>query len=303
MSQKLRIGTRASPLALAQVDLLIAALEKSHPDIACEIVPITTTGDKSQAANTPLPENGGKGFFLKELEEALIGKSIDCAVHSMKDVPGYLPEGLAIPCILPRNDPRDAFFSKKAKTIHDLPQGAVVGSTSPRRAAIILSIRPDLEVVTFRGNIDTRLKKLEEGIVDATILAVAGLNRLGRAELLENILEPEVMLPAVGQGAIGIEIREGDEKTRALLTPANCAVSQLRVTAERAYLTAMGGSCKTALAALMSVPDKDGNIAFNALFAMPDGSGIKKAAYREKISTLAEATALGQRASAEILSR
>lgn len=298
---KLRIGTRASPLALIQVDLLIAALRGKHPGIECEIVKITTTGDKTQAANTPLPENGGKGFFLKEIEEALIDKSIDCAVHSMKDVPGQLPEGLVIPSILPRDDPRDAFFSKKARTIKDLPPGAVVGSTSPRRAAIILSIRPDLKVVTFRGNVDTRLKKLEEGVVDATILAAAGLRRLGRAELLANIIEPDVMLPAVAQGAIGVEIREDDDKTRALLAPVNCPVSQLRVTAERAYLSAIDGSCKTAIAALMSVPDAENNVVFDVLLASPDGSDIKKLNYREKVSTLAEATALGQKACREIL--
>jgi len=294
----LKIGTRGSPLALAQTQLLAEALKTQHAHLrapgAIEIVTITTTGDRIQ--DRPLSEAGGKGLFTKEIEEALLDGSIDCAVHSMKDMPTQLPDGLSIPCLLPRDDVRDAFFSLTAKTLDDLPKGAVVGTSSLRRQAIVLARRPDLQVVTFRGNVGTRLKKLSEGAVDATLLAVAGLNRLGQQHLIQHILEPDVMLPAVAQGAVGIEVRENDAATKKLLEPVHCHVTELRVTAERAFLAVMDGSCRTPLAALLTVPDPEGRARFDALSATPDGSRVEKVSYLMTVRTPYDAQKLGESA-------
>lgn len=304
MTAAIRLGTRQSPLALAQTDLLIKALQAAHPalreDGAIEVVTIVTSGDKTQASNQSLVEQGGKGLFLKEIEEALVDNKIDAAIHSMKDVPPVLADGLIIPCLLPRDDVRDAFFSTKADTIETLPEGAVVGTSSPRRQAIILAKRPDLKVVTFRGNVGTRLQKLADGVVDATLLAVAGLNRLGQADKIQTILEPDVMLPAVGQGAVGIEIRAGDTKLQELLEAVHCPKTMLRVTAERAYLAVMDGSCKTPLAALMTDPDPEDRVRFNALAANPDGTNLQQVSYVMDVKTLAGAERLGREAAAEI---
>ncbi len=210
---RLRLGTRGSPLALAQAREVRARLAAAHadlePEAAVEIVVIKTTGDTVQ--DRTLAEIGGKGLFTKEIEEALLDGRIHAAVHSMKDVPTWLPEGLAIGAVLAREDPRDALFSERADSLAALPKGAVVGTASLRRQAQVLLARPDLEVVPFRGNVQTRLHKLAEGEVDATLLAVAGLKRLGMAERITAVLEPEVMLPAVAQGAIGVETRVDDE--------------------------------------------------------------------------------------------
>lgn len=298
MKKVLNIGTRGSPLALAQVDLLIAALKKAHPDLETNILKIVTTGDKIQ--DRALSEAGGKGLFTKEIEEALLAGSIDCAVHSMKDMPTRLPGGLTIPCLLPREDVRDAFFSLKADSIDTLPAGAVVGTSSLRRQAIVLARRPDLKVVVFRGNVGTRLKKLEEGAVDATLLAVAGLNRLGQAALAKNKIPTDVMLPAVAQGAVGIEVRETDKNTRELLAAVHCRVTELRVTAERAFLDVMDGSCKTPLAALLSEPDPLGRAKLDVLVARPDGSEVKKMSYVAPVTNLGEAEKLGRHAGAEM---
>lgn len=300
MKAPLRIGTRASPLALAMTDMFINAVRAHHPGLAVEVVKIVTSGDKNQAANVSLSTVGGKGLFTKEIEEALIAGEIDCAMHSMKDMPTVLPDGLCISALMPRGDVRDAFFSPKADSIDTLPPGAVVGTSSLRRQSIVLARRPDLKVVTFRGNVDTRLKKLEDGIVDATLLAVSGLERLGKMHLVKHILEPGVMLPAVAQGAIGIETRIDDAATRALIAPVHCAVTDLRVTAERAFLGVMDGSCKTPLAALMSVPDAKNKAFFDVLVARPDGSDVKRASYTETVKTLADAEALGRRAGEEL---
>ena len=298
MKSFVKIGTRGSPLALAQVDILIAQLKAVHPDLKTEIVKIITSGDRIQ--DRALSEAGGKGLFTKEIEDALLAGTIDCAVHSMKDMPTQLPEGLVISCLLPREDPRDAFFSLKAKTLDELPAGAVVGTSSLRRQAIVLARRPDLRVAIFRGNVGTRLKKLEEGVVDATLLAVAGLKRLGRGDLIKNILEPDVMLPAVAQGAVGIEVRNNDAATKELLAPIHCRITELRVTAERAFLEVMDGSCKTPLAALMSEPDPQHRVRFDVLAARPDGKDVKKASYVAQVSTLQEARELGQLAGKEL---
>ena len=218
----------------------------------------------------------------------------------MKDMPTILPEGLVISCLLKREDPRDAFFSPRARTLDDLPTGAVVGTSSLRRQAIVLARRPDLKVAIFRGNVGTRLKKLEEGVVDATLLAVAGLKRLGQGHLIKDILEPDVMLPAVAQGAIGIEVRANDTVTQKLLSTIHCPITELRVTAERAFLEVMDGSCKTPLAALMSEPDPQHRVRFDVLAARPDGKDVKKASYVAQVTNVSEARQLGLKAGKEL---
>lgn len=299
------IGTRGSPLALAQAEMLASALRKHQPHLSepgsIKLEIIVTSGDRIQ--DRPLSEAGGKGLFTKEIEEALLEGRIDCAVHSMKDMPTQLPDGLSIPCLLPRDDVRDAFFSLKADSIDTLPEGAVVGTSSLRRQAIVLARRPDLKVVTFRGNVGTRLKKLSDGVVDATLLAVAGLNRLGQQHLVQHILEPDVMLPAVAQGAIGVEIRDNDHAMRALLDPIHCYVTELRVTAERAFLAIMDGSCRTPLAALLTVPDPEGRARFDALSATPDGSRVEQISYLMSIRNAAEARHLGETAGRDLLKK
>ena len=232
----LRIGTRGSPLALAQThetrDRLAAAWPDLAADGAIEIEVIKTTGDLVQ--DRPLAEIGGKGLFTKELDDAMLSGRIHLAVHSMKDVPTQLPDGIDLPCILPREDVRDAFISPKAASLAELPPGAVIGTASLRRGAQILNRRPDLKVVNFRGNVQTRLRKLEEGVVDATLLAMAGLRRLGLAHHVTSALAEDDMLPAVAQGAIGITCRTDDAQARAYLIALNCPDSFVRVTAERA---------------------------------------------------------------------
>lgn len=286
-----KIGTRASPLAVAQVDLLIAALKEYFPDFQAEIVKMTTTGDKIQ--DRSLMEAGGKGLFTKEIEDALIRGDIDMAVHSMKDMPTVLPDGLVIPCYLPREDERDVFMSVKYNSLDDLPNGAKVGTASLRRQAIVLAQRPDLKVEVFRGNVGTRMRKLEEGIVDATMLAAAGLRRLGMMDLLEKAIDPSVMLPAVAQGAIGIEIRKEDTLGHRLLEKVHCPVTDLRVTAERAYLAEMDGSCRTPIAALAQAPDENGIMSLDVLVARPDGTDLRREAHQETVTNIKEAHDFG----------
>ncbi len=298
MKKPLKIGTRASPLALAQTEMFITALKAKHPKLETEIVKITTSGDRIQ--DRPLMEAGGKGLFTKEIEEALLAGSIDCAVHSMKDMPTVLPQGLEISCLLPREDVRDAFFSRHAGSLDDLPKGATVGTSSLRRQAIILARRPDLKVVTFRGNVGTRLKKLEAGEVDATLLAVAGLNRLGMQDIIQNILEPEVMLPAVAQGAVGIETRSDDKETKKLLFAIHCVITEWRVTAERAFLRVLDGSCRTPIAALLSVPDTAGSVTLKMLVAKPDGADVRKLSRVGTVRDKQEAESLGFSAGEEM---
>ena len=245
---KVRIGTRGSPLALAQAREVQARLTAAHglaPE-ASELTIIRTTGDK--ITDRPLIEAGGKGLFTKELEEALFAGDIDLAVHSMKDMPAFLPQGLTIAAILEREDPRDAFVSLKYASLSAMPEGAVLGTSSPRRQAQVLRARPDLRIVGFRGNIETRLRKLEEGIADATLLACAGLNRLGLARHITAAMGTDVLLPAVAQGAIGIEIRADDQETASLVAPLNHAPTATCIAAERAYLAQLEGSCRTPIA-------------------------------------------------------
>jgi hydroxymethylbilane synthase len=245
---RLKIGTRGSPLALAQArearDRLAAAHGLAPDDI--EIVAITTTGDRIR--DRPLTEFGGKGMFTKEIEEALTAGEIDLAVHSMKDMPAQLPRGLAIAALLPREDARDAFLSPIAQSLAALPQGAVIGSSSVRRTAQVLRMRPDVKMVQLRGNVETRLRKLADGVAQATFLACAGLNRLGLAGRITAPMPVEIMLPAVAQGAIGIEIRASDEKSRALIAAINHRDTEIAIDCERAFLAALDGSCRTPIA-------------------------------------------------------
>jgi len=266
---KLKIGTRGSPLALAQARetraRLIAAHGFGEDDI--EIVVIATTGDKVR--DRPLAEIGGKGLFTKEIEEALFARDIHLAVHSMKDMPAQLPDGLVMAAMLPREDPRDAFLSPSAGSIAELPQGAIVGSSSVRRAAQVKRLRPDLKTVQFRGNVETRLRKLADGVAQATFLACAGLNRLGMADKITSIVPIEVMLPAVAQGAIGIETRADDAATRDLLAALNHAETAVTVSCERAFLAALDGSCRTPLAGHAKLAN--GRIAFRGEALTADG--------------------------------
>ncbi len=251
----LKIGTRGSPLALAQAyetrDRLARAFELEPG--AFEIVVIKTTGDNRAMieADRPLKEIGNKGLFTKEIEEALLSGGIDIAVHSMKDMPTLQPEGLLLDCYLPREDVRDAFVAPAVSAIADLAEGAVVGTSSLRRRAQLLNRRPDLQVVEFRGNVQTRLQKLEDGVAMATFLAMAGLRRLGMSEQVPATpIEVEDMLPAVAQGAIGIERRSDDSTAAAMLEAIHHAETSLRLSAERAFLAALDGSCETPIAAL-----------------------------------------------------
>ncbi|TDQ83979.1 hydroxymethylbilane synthase [Dongia mobilis] len=286
-----RIGTRGSPLALAQAEMVQAAIAAAHPALPpAEIVVIKTTGDRIQ--DRALAEIGGKGLFTKEIEDALLAGSIDVAVHSMKDVPTQLPDGLAITCLLPREDPRDALILRAGRSLADLPPGAVIGSASLRRQAQLLHRRPDLRVINFRGNVGTRLGKLAAGEVDATLLALAGLKRLGKADVATCILETGEMLPAVAQGAIGLEIRAADTRLNDLLKPLHDDATAIAVTAERACLAGLEGSCRTPIAAHATI-GADGRLRLVALIAKPDGSAL----HRDERSGLpAEAAALGRAA-------
>jgi hydroxymethylbilane synthase len=286
-SPDLRIGTRGSPLALAQAHEVCDRLLSVHDGLSVEIVIISTTGDKVQ--DRRLSEIGGKGLFTKEIQEALLDGRIDMAAHSMKDVETWLPDQTTIAGVLERLDPRDAFLSPKAGMLDELPAGAVVGTSSLRRQAQILHRRPDLRVDTLRGNVQTRLRKLGDGVVDATLLALAGLKRLGKEGLAQSIIGTDVMLPAVAQGIIGIEIRRDDGRVRELLAPLNDPPTWTRMTAERAMLAALDGSCETPIGGLAEL-SADGRIQLTGLVAMPDGSQLHR---MSETGAAADAEALG----------
>ena len=296
----LRIGTRGSALALAQAAELSRRLA-AHPELAApgaiETVTIKTTGD--QVRDRTLAAIGGKGLFTKELEEALLAGTIDLAVHSAKDLPTWLPAGLLLAGCLPREDPRDAFFSPRAASLAELPRGAVVGTSSPRRRAQVLHRRPDLRVVPLRGNVDTRLKKLAAGIMDATLLAVAGVKRLGMADSITEILSTEVMLPAVAQGAIAIETREDDARTRRYVAAVDDRATSVCVAAERALLAALDGSCRTPIAGLAEIVGGD-RLRLRALIIRPDGSECLVAT---RSGGMSDALSLGDDAGAELRAR
>ena len=291
----IKIGTRGSPLALAQAhetrDRLVTAHGIGEEDV--EIVVITTTGDRIR--DRPLAEIGGKGLFTKEIEEALHSGAIDMAVHSMKDMPAELPEGLEMACLLPREDPRDAFLSPVAGSLRDLPEGAIVGSSSVRRAAQARAMRPDLEVVQYRGNVQTRLAKLKAGEVAATFLACAGLNRLGLADEITQAVPVDEMLPAVAQGAIGIEVRGDDDRIQELLVPLDHRETAITVAAERGFLCALDGSCRTPLAGHARLVN--GQVQFDGMALTLDGSGIFRASRQ---GGAGDAEALGRDAAEEV---
>lgn len=293
----IRIGSRGSRLALIQAgearDRLIAAHGFAPGDV--EIVPITTTGDRIR--DRPLAEIGGKALFVKEIEQALLAGAIDLAVHSMKDMPGDETPGLAIPSFLPREDPRDAFISRVAGDVMALPRGAVIGSSSVRRIAQLKHLRPDLVAVPFRGNVETRLAKLDRGETAATMLACAGLNRLGLAHEITAVMAPDIMLPAVAQGAIGLQIRQGDDRMAELIAPLNDPATARQVAAERAFLILLEGSCRTPIAG-HAVLTGD-RLAFHGMTLLLDGSKVFEAR-REGLADDAER--LGREAGEEVRS-
>jgi hydroxymethylbilane synthase len=293
----LRIGTRGSPMALYQARLVRDRLCAAHPDLAAagdvELVPIRTTGDRVQTRL--LAEIGGKGLFTKEIEAALLDRRIDLAVHSLKDMETVLPPGLEIGAVLARDDPRDALVSREGGGLADLPRRARIGTASLRRRAQLLRQRGDFEVLSVRGNVGTRLAKLAAGEFDALVLALCGLERLGQAGLASEILEPELMLPAVGQGVLAIECRAGDRAVRQLLAPLDDPASAACAAAERAMLAALDGSCKTPIAGLARIAGD--RLSLDALLLSPEGGAERRGRITGAIG---EAVALGSELGARL---
>ena len=294
MSDILRIGTRGSPLALAQAHETRARLMQalSRAEDAFEIVAIKTSGD--MVRDRPLSEIGGKGLFTKELEEALLESRIDLAVHSMKDMPAHMPLGLEIGAVLPREDARDAFICLSAKSLLDLPQGARLGSSSVRRTAQALRLRPDLVATPFRGNVETRLQKLKEGFADATFLAAAGLKRLGLAAHITSLINVDDMLPAVAQGAIAIQVKHGSSAL-AQVEKINHAESNIAVTCERAFMAALDGSCRTPIAGYAVL--QNGELQFRGEALTVDGKHVFTVTRK---GASADAARMGREAGEEI---
>lgn len=297
-AQPLKIGTRGSPLALWQAHetrrCLMAAFDL--PEAAFEIVVIKVTGD--QILDKPLKEIGGKGLFTREIEEALLDGGIDIAVHSMKDMPTAQPDGLILNCYLERQDVRDGFVSPGCASLADLPQGAVVGSSSLRRRAQLKLRRPDLQLVEFRGNVQTRMRKLEEGVAVATFLAMAGLNRLGMAHVARSAIAPEEMLPAVAQGAIGIERRTDDARMAWMLDAIHDGPTGVRLAAERAFLARLDGSCETPIAGLAVMDGQ--TLWLRGEILRPDGTESISGEVRGPV---ADGPALGQSLADQLLAR
>ena len=297
----IKLGTRGSPLAMAQAHEVRDCLISQHPELAApgliEIIKIKTTGDVVQ--DRALSEVGGKGLFSKEIDTAQLDFQIDIAVHSMKDLETHLMPGIKLVAVLEREDVRDAFISNKVSSLDELSAGSVVGTSSLRRQAQILHKRPDLKVCLFRGNVQTRLRKLSEGAADATLLALAGLNRLGKSELVTEILSPEFILPAVAQGAIGITCREGDATMLELVSTLNHSPTMIRVIAERALLNALDGSCRTPVGGLADFLT-DGDLRLRALVAKEDGSQVY---VTERRGSASNATAMGRDAGEELRRR
>ncbi|HZG70956.1 MAG TPA: hydroxymethylbilane synthase [Chondromyces sp.] len=292
--RKIVVGSRRSKLALTQTNWVIDQLKKRNPNYEFEIKEIVTKGDR--ILDVTLSKVGGKGLFVKEIEQAMFDKEIDMAVHSMKDMPAVLPEGLTIGCIPEREDSRDALISKNGMKLADLPAGAVIGTSSLRRGAQILSARPDLEIKWIRGNIDTRLAKLETEDYDAIILAAAGLSRMGwKSDVVTEFLGEQLCVPAVGQGALAIECREEDKELLELLSDFACERTTKTVTAERAFLHQMEGGCQVPIAGYAEMEGEE--VALTALVASPDGKQIFK-----EVVKGTDPQAIGEKA-AEILSR
>jgi len=294
--QTVRIATRKSALALWQAEYVKAQLEHFHPGINVELVPMTTKGDI--ILDTPLAKVGGKGLFVKELEVAMLEDRADIAVHSMKDVPVEFPEGLGLEIICPREDPRDAFVSNTINSLAELPQGAVVGTSSLRRQCQIKAMRPDLIIRDLRGNVNTRLKKLDNGEYDAIILAAAGLIRLEMPERIREYIAAEVMLPANGQGAVGIECRSDDETIKALLAPLGCEETRIRVIAERAMNRALEGGCQVPIGSYAVLEGQQ--IHLRGLVGAIDGSEILTSDVRGSINDAAE---LGNQLAEQLLAK
>ena len=294
----LRIGTRGSPLAMVQAREVAARLASAHgwQEDAVDIVTFKTTGDA--IVDRPLAEFGGKGLFTQEIESALLEDRIDIAVHSAKDMPTELPDGLALKATLPREDVRDAFLSTVAANLGDLPQRAVLGTSSLRRKALALLVRPDLRVIDFRGNVATRLRKLDDGVADATMLAAAGLKRLGMSERATSMIEAGDFLPAVGQGAIAIEARADDDRVGELLAPINDPTTFVCIEIERAFLAALNGSCRTPIGGLA---EADGDqVRFRGIIVTPDGRESHRI---ERSGAVASAAAIGDAAGRELKER
>ena len=292
----LRIGTRGSPMALYQAGVVRDRLRAAHPDLAgegaVELVAIRTTGDRVQTRL--LAEIGGKGLFTKEIEEALLDRRIDLAVHSLKDMETVLPAGLDIGCVLARDDPRDALVSRGDAGLADLPRGARIGTASLQRRAQLLRYRGDFAIAPMRGNVGTRLDKLAAGEVDALVLALCGLERLGKAGLASEILAPELILPAVGQGALAIECRAADDALRQRLAPLDDPETAACVAAERAMLAALDGSCRTPIAGLATIAE--GRLGLDALLLAPDGNAERRGHIAGGIEdAVALGTELGER--------
>ncbi|MCB1868656.1 MAG: hydroxymethylbilane synthase [Gammaproteobacteria bacterium] len=292
--QTIRIATRKSPLAMWQAEHVSSLLRKEHPGLQVELIGMSTQGDK--ILDTPLAKIGGKGLFVKELEQGMLSNRADIAVHSMKDVPVDLPEGLHLAVILEREDPRDAFVSNRYKSLDDLPKGAVLGTSSLRRQCQIAEQRPDLKIKSLRGNVNTRLSKLDEGRFDAIILASAGLKRLGFKKRITTLLEPEQSLPAIGQGAIGIECRTDDERVNSLVAPLHDLETALCVVAERAMNNRLMGGCQVPIAGYAVI--NHNRIYMRGLVGEPDGSRIIRS---ENSAPATQAEALGASLAEDLL--
>jgi hydroxymethylbilane synthase len=266
----IKIGTRGSKLALAQSSMIGEIIKKQHPDINVEMIVIKTKGDK--IIDSPLSKIGGKGLFVKEIEEALLENRVDIAVHSIKDVPAELPDGLSIPFFPEREDPSDAFLSVKYGKLEDLPEGSKVGTGSLRRSSQLLNKRPDIEIIPIRGNVDTRIKKLESGELDAILLAASGLNRLGLSSKIKQLLPTLDFIPAVGQGALGLEVRTDDAECNKLLEFINHTETALSVRAERAFLNKLEGGCQVPIGAHAFI--EDNTVVIHGMVSELDGSRI-----------------------------
>jgi hydroxymethylbilane synthase len=294
--QLIRIATRKSPLAMWQAEHVKAALEAAHPGIKVELLGMTTKGDR--ILDTPLAKIGGKGLFIKELEVGMLEGTADIAVHSMKDVPVEFPEGLELAVIMEREDPRDAFVSNNFDSIDALPEGATVGTASLRRQCQIQARRPDLKITPLRGNVNTRLSKLDNGDYDAIILAAAGLIRLGFSDRIRAFIEPDESLPAIGQGAIGIECRSDDERIKAFIAPLHHSETSTRLAAERAMNERLNGGCQVPIAGHATL---DGEaLTIHGLVGEPDGSKIIRAS---RSGPTSEAISLGTAVADELLEK